>query len=391
MSLDPHDAPTQDIREGVVSPSAGTEPAPTPSVRGGRALGTVAVVAVVAALIGGGVVATADRTISPTSSVVVVPASVSTSTGVLNVAGILAKAEPAVVTVRTRLVGTNAMMQPVAEQGTGTGVIVGADGVIVTNNHVVAGAQTISVQLADGRQLPGTVVGTAPGSDLAVLRIDATGLPTVTLGDSNTVRVGDPVVAIGNALALPGGPTVTEGIISARERTITTDKGAQLEHLLQTSAAINPGNSGGPLLNAAGEVIGINTAGATSGQNIGFAIAVSPAGPIIEQLKAGQSVTQPYLGVQTASVTDTVRQRYNLTATAGAVVLSVTPGTPADKAGLKPGDVITAVAGTTVQGSDDLGRLIDAHRPGDRLTFLVTTGTASHSASVTLGSRPTGL
>ncbi len=377
-----------------VGPPPGATPPAGPHQPAGTRLGAVAVVAValVAALLGGGVVALAQRdgTAAPAAALRdAVPASTSRAAG-LDVAAVLARAQPAVVTVRTQLVGTDATLQPVAEQGTGTGVVVAADGVIVTNNHVVAGARTISVQLADGRTLPGRVLGTAPGSDLAVLKVDASGLPTVSLGDSGAVRVGDPVVAIGNALALPGGPTVTEGIVSARERTIGTDRGATLEHLLQTDAAINPGNSGGPLLNAAGQVIGINTATATSGQNIGFAIAITPAEPLITQLEHGQSVAQPYLGVQTATVTDQVRARYGLGAGSGALVVAVSPGSPAADAGLQPGDVVTAVSGTAVPGADELGRAVNQHRPGERLTVTVTTAEVSRQVRLTLAPRPAG-
>ena len=212
------------------------------------------------------------------------------STATLDVHRVLAKVEPAVVTVRTRLTGLDAMLQPVAEEGTGTGVIVGKNGVIVTNYHVVAGAQTIHVQLAGGRTLPAKVLGTAPGNDLSVIKVDATDLPTVQLGNSNSLLVGDAVVAIGNALALPGGPTVTEGIVSALNRTIRESDGAELHDVLQTDAAINPGNSGGPLVDAQGRVVGINTATASHGQNIGFAIAVTPVLKVIRRLEDGHSI-----------------------------------------------------------------------------------------------------
>jgi S1-C subfamily serine protease len=212
------------------------------------------------------------------------------STSTLDVHRVLAAVEPAVVTIRTRVVGVNSFLQPVAEEGTGTGVVVKSDGVIVTNDHVVADAQSIRVELADGRVLPARVLGTAADNDLAVIKVDATGLATAELGNSSSLRVGDAVVAIGNALALPGGPTVTEGIVSALGRSIRESDGVELHDIIQTDAAINPGNSGGPLVDAHGRVVGINTATASEGENIGFAIATTPVRQVIQRLESGQSV-----------------------------------------------------------------------------------------------------
>lgn len=204
------------------------------------------------------------------------------STSVLDVHRLLAKVEPAVVTVRTRVVGVDSLLQRVVERGTGTGVIVRPDGVILTNNHVIANAQNIQVQLSDGRTLPATVLRTAVRGDLAVIKVDTSGLPTARLTTSRLLRVGDAVVAIGNALALPGGPTVTEGIVSALGRSIREPNGVRLDNVIQTDAAINPGNSGGPLVDARGHVVGINSASAAQGQNIGFAIATGPARQLID-------------------------------------------------------------------------------------------------------------
>jgi serine protease Do len=178
------------------------------------------------------------------------------------------------------------------------------------------------------------VVGTAPASDLAVIRVDASGLPTAALGDSSSLLVGDPVVAIGNALALPGGPTVTQGIVSALDRTLAEQNGIQLGNVIQTDAAINPGNSGGPLVDAAGQVVGINVATAADAQNIGFAIAITPAKPLIEKLEQGQSVGLPYLGAQLTDVTPQVAARFELPVDTGVLVVAVEPGGPAAEAGL---------------------------------------------------------
>jgi serine protease Do len=221
------------------------------------------------------------------------PATAGTASGVassqdavMNVPAVLARVEPSVVTVQTRLIGENSSGQPVPEEGTGTGFVVAADGVIATNNHVVQDAQTIEVTLSDGRTMPAQVLRQDPTADLAVLQIQARNLPVAPLGDSSTLEVGDPVVAIGDALALPGGPTVTEGIVSALDRTITTDRGATLQDVIQTDAAINPGNSGGPLVDATGHVVGIDTAAAGDGQNVGFAISISGAHRTLDALVA---------------------------------------------------------------------------------------------------------
>jgi S1-C subfamily serine protease len=200
----------------------------------------------------------------------------------MNVPAVLRRVEPSIVTVRTHLVGLKALDEPVAEQGTGTGFVVAADGLIATNDHVVQGAQTIMVTLPDGRTLPGHVLRSDPSDDLAVLQVPASHLPVAPIGDSGTLQVGEPVVAIGDTLGLPGGPTVTEGIVSALGRTIATNTGVRLQNVIQTDAAINPGNSGGPLVDVTGHVVGITTAGASGAQNIDFAIAINGARTTID-------------------------------------------------------------------------------------------------------------
>jgi serine protease Do len=207
----------------------------------------------------------------------------------LDVAAVLKQDQPAVVSVQTKSMSVDNLLQPEVQQGAGTGFIVSSDGKIVTNDHVIDGAQQVQVTLADGTTKAATVVGADRDADLAVLKIDANNLPTVKLGDSNDVAVGDPVVAIGNALALQGGPTVTEGIVSAENRTISEENGVRLQHVIQTDAAINPGNSGGPLVDSQGRVIGINTAVAGQAQNIGFAISIDQAKQSLSDLESGQT------------------------------------------------------------------------------------------------------
>jgi S1-C subfamily serine protease len=205
----------------------------------------------------------------------------------------------------------------------------------------------------------------------------------VTLGSSANLKVGDDVVAIGNALDLKGGFTVTRGIVSALNRSIDSEDGGQLTGLIQTDAAINPGNSGGPLVNAAGQVVGINTAVSGQAQNIGFAIAIDGIKAKLDKLRTGQSTAtqaRAYLGVSSQAIDGTP----------GATVTDVGAGTPAAGAGIQPGDVITAIDTTAVNNPDDLGTAIQAHKPGDRVTVTIQRGTTKRTTSVTLGTRPAG-
>ena len=200
-------------------------------------------------------------------------------------------------------------------QGAGTGFIISSDGQIATNAHVVADASKIDVKFADGTTAPATVQGVDRTDDLAVVKVSKAGLTALPLGKSSDLKIGEPVVAIGNALDLTGGPTATEGIVSALNRTIDTSDGEHLTHLLQTDAAINPGNSGGPLLTLDGKVVGINSAGSRHAQNIGFAIAIDTARPIVQQLQQGKTVTKAYLGVTTTVVDANVAARAASTST----------------------------------------------------------------------------
>mgnify|MGYP003345588598 CR=1 FL=1 len=214
--------------------------------------------------------------------------------------------------------------------------------------------------------------------------------PTAQLGSSSELVVGDDVVAIGNALALDGGLSVTRGIISAKGRTVDTDANTSLYNMLQTDAAINPGNSGGPLLNSRGQVVGINTAIANPGeaQNVGFAISIDSARPIIDQLRAGQAVELAYLGVQTKTVTPAIANELKLASQTGAVVVRVQPRTAAARAGMEVNDVIVAVDGQAVRRADDVGAAIRGRRPGDTVRITVLRGGERQTLDVTLGSVP---
>jgi S1-C subfamily serine protease len=305
-----------------------------------------------------------------------------------DIRSILAKVEPAVVSISTA--GFTSRFFDLVPEGAGTGMILTADGDVVTNAHVVAGARRIQVKLDDGRTFEAAVVGADDAADIALLRLQgASGLPTVEVGRSADLQVGDAVVAIGNALALPGGPTVTTGIVSALDRTIGESLRQRLEHLIQTDAAINPGNSGGPLVNVNGQVVGMNTAviqrtGSAEAQNIGFAIASDTFRPVVEDLRrrgtAQAAAPRAFLGVTTAT----------LQGNAGAVVLDVDAGSPAEGAGLQPDDVIVRVGSDRISSSDDLGAAVRSHDPGDRVEITWIRGGRQQSARVTLAQRPGG-
>jgi serine protease Do len=252
-------------------------------------------------------------------------------------------------------------------QGAGSGVIISNDGTILTNNHVVEGAKEVEVILADQREIKAKVVGRDPKTDLAVLKIDpGKGLPAANMGDSSQLQVGDWVMAIGNPFGLSH--TVTSGIVSAKGRVIGA---GPYDDFIQTDASINPGNSGGPLFNMKGEVVGINTAILPNGQGIGFAIPINTAKPLIPQLVSKGEVTRGYLGVSIQSISPDLTAALKLENAKGALVADVVAGGPADKAGIKRGDVIVSLDGKTVQDSHDLPALVAATPVGKDVTVTV--------------------
>ena len=378
-------------------PESRPEPLPAPRPERPRRLWLVSAVigALVGAAVSGGIVAALQEDGRSTAAIEAPsrPSAVLSQPG--DVASILAKVEPAVVSISTRGFAQDDFTSVIPRAGTGTGVILTSDGDVLTNAHVIADAAAIKVKLSTGdRTYDATLLGSDPAADVALIRMQGvSNLPVATLGRSADLQVGDQVVAIGHALALPGGPTVTTGIVSALDRTIGAGN-RRLEHLIQTDAAINPGNSGGPLVNVNAEVVGINTAviqGSIQGdaQNIGFAIASDTIRPMIEDLRqAGGAVRVPaYLGVSTTTVNEDTRARLGLGGT-GAYVASVGAGTPAESAGLRSGDVITAVDGEEITSSDELGSAIRRHRPGDRVEVTWQRGGAERSAAVTLAQTP---
>jgi serine protease Do len=286
--------------------------------------------------------------------------------------------------------------------GVGSGVIYDAQGHVLTNDHVVSGAQQLQVSLPDKRSFSAKLVGSDPQTDLAVIQVqgDGSSLPVASLGDSGQLQVGDWVVAIGNALALPGGPTVTQGVVSALGRTVQepgntpNSAGPFLFNAIQTDAPINPGNSGGALVNLDGQVIGINTLVAgqaepgVQAQGIGFAIAIGTAKPIADELVASGRAVHPFLGIQYAPLTPSIAAQLGIPGQTGIVVGGVVQGSPAAAAGLRPRDVITAIDGQSITDESTLALMLNQHKPGDSVSLSVLRGGQQQTVSATLGDLP---
>ncbi|HEY7619885.1 MAG TPA: trypsin-like peptidase domain-containing protein, partial [Solirubrobacteraceae bacterium] len=321
---------------------------------------------------------------------------------------------PGVVYVRAQIVQrTDSVFDfglPQEQQGvaTGSGFVIGRDGTILTNAHVVSGATHISVQFADKQRVAAKVLGKDPSTDLALLKVDPSGLKLtpLTLGSSKDVQVGDPAIAIGNPFGLER--TLTTGVISAVRRTITAPNNFQIDDALQTDAPINPGNSGGPLIDATGKVIGINSQIATGGNGnntnigIGFAVPIDTAKEIIPQLKKSGRVDRGFLGIQSLTIDSSLKD-LNLPREHGALVQSVTPGGPADKAGIKAGDIpatldgnpitiggdiITKVDDKDIRSDEDLQAAVADNKPGTPVRITLVRAGKTKTVKVTLGERP---
>ena len=276
-------------------------------------------------------------------------------------------------------------------ESVGSGVIYSADGWIVTNRHVVEGATTMTVHLEDGRDFPGRVYGIDTLTDLAIVKVEATGLTAATLGRSSAIQVGQTAIAIGSPLGVYTN-SVTAGIISAIGREITTESG-RLDGLLQTDAAINPGNSGGALVDSSGAVIGINTAISTEGAGIGFAIPIDIARPIMEQALAGIELSRPWIGIRYVALNRRTAAENNLTLFQGAWISGgtesgIVPGSPAEAAGLADGDIVTKVQGMLIDELHPLQDLLVQYSPGTVIVLDVLRAGATVQISVTLGIRP---
>jgi S1-C subfamily serine protease len=322
------------------------------------------------------------------------PASFPTGTAVVpsgdetSVEAVVDKVLPAVVNVVTDL-------------GEGTGFVVRQDGIVVTNYHVVEGASEIKVLSSDEdpKTYSARVIGSDVEADLAVLDIDAEGLPTVPLGSSDDLRLGQNVVAIGYALGLQGGPSVTSGIVSSLTRHITVNDPncVQCEQqgqrtygqVIQTDAAINPGNSGGPLVDLAGNVVGINTAGNSTAENVGFAIQIDAAKPVIFDAADHPDAPVAFMGIGPAEASDPQFQfQFNPTTTQGVGIVDVVAGSPADDAGVQVGDVMVRFGGDDVSGVDEFRDAISSHEPGDEVSVDLVRGDQHITVTLTLGTNP---
>ncbi|MBV8550111.1 MAG: Do family serine endopeptidase [Acidobacteriaceae bacterium] len=385
---------------------------------------STAILTLVAASIGGGLIAAfAVATHSNAPVAVVARADTNPSQRRVNelsssFADIIEKASPAVVKISmTRIVkaqqGNNPLMsdpffrqffgdgsgrpRSQREEGLGSGIIISPDGYILTNNHVVDKATSLKVTLSDGREFSGKAVGTDPQTDVAVVKIDSSNLPILPFANSDSARVGDLCFAIGNPFGQDH--TVTMGIVSAKNRSL--ERGSYIQNFIQTDAAINPGNSGGALINANGELIGMNTMILTGGSGgfggeggnigLGFAVPSNLAKQVMDQLIKNGKVSRGYIGVTLQDLTPDLAQQFGLKDGHGAIVNNVTAGSPGDKAGLKSGDVITAINGHKVENSDELTLDVISHPPGSSVTLDLLRNGQPTTIKVTLAQRPGGV
>lgn len=273
------------------------------------------------------------------------------------------------------------------DEGSGTGIIFSKDGYIVTNYHVVQNASDIEVSLTDGTNYSAEIVGLDVLTDLAVIKIEADDLSSIKFGKSDSLRPGDWVFTVGNALNLSGGPSVTFGIVSGVGRTVQTESG-DLYDMIQTDAAINQGNSGGPLINDMGEVIGINTAVYSGAQGIGFSVSSSVALPVINSLIKEGKVTRPLMGLRGINATTTISNRYDLGVSAGVFITHISPDGPADKGNLRVGDVITAINGTATPTMSEFLPLLWSYDVGDRVMVTYVSDKSPLVSEITLNQRP---
>jgi serine protease Do len=317
-----------------------------------------------------------------------------------------ANVSPAVVQITATGTTTDQFGGQIPERGVGSGVIYDQHGWVLTNRHVVQTqdgsiAAELTVALKDGREFKGTVYGVDTLTDLAIVKVEASGLPVAPIGKSADIKVGQLAIAIGSPLGTYTG-TVTTGIISATGRSIDVSATSHLTNLIQTDAAINPGNSGGPLLDAAGQVIGINTAVERDSTGIGFAIPIDIARPIMEQAIAGEKLARPYVGIRYIPIDLKVKKDKNLSVDHGALIEpttdatggtlpAITPNSPAEKAGLKAGDIVLEIEGTTVDSEHPLDALLTSYAPGQAIKLTILRDGKQLDVSVTLGTRPENL
>ena len=357
-------------------------PSPAPDLRRSHFLAgllgaLVVALPILGLAIGGAFSSSSTSTTDPAAaasspSAAAAPAAVAPARSATDVSALYERVSPGVVSVEVTTAGGG---------GTGSGFVLDRDGYILTNDHVVDGAQTVRVRFGEGSPITARVVGVDQSTDLALIKIDPAGrkLTPLALGSSKGLKVGQPAIAIGSPFRLEG--TLTTGVISALGRSIQAPNNFSIDNVVQTDAAINPGNSGGPLLDASGKVVGINAQIATSTQSnsgVGFAIPIDTAKQVLGQLKTGQAIKRGYLGIQTTDAT---------TGT-GAVVADVVAGGPAAEAGLRAGDVVIAVDDTTVSQPDDVVAAVSSLKPGREIKVRVRRGGEERSITVKLGTRP---
>jgi S1-C subfamily serine protease len=408
QSLLPPPGPTP---VGSPIPAWAPPPPPTPPINNSvwhRIAAAVVVAAVVAAAAGAGIGWSLARTINAHNGVAqnntqpndqqpakpgspIRPANPG-SGGSLNAAAIAAKVDPALVDIIT-VVGSG--------QAAGTGQIINSNGEILTNNHVVDRSTSIQVNIAgQTKTYPAHVIGVDPSADIAVIQVDGvSGWPTVSFASSSSVRVGDSIVALGNALGQGGTPDVSQGAITALDQTITASEGGskseQLSGMLQSDASIYPGDSGGPLVNSSGQVVGMITAGDVQGfrssaSTVNYAIPSDAILSVVNTIRSGQANTNiiygqtGYIGVSVQNIDASVQAQLNLNVSSGALVVGVQTGSVAGTAGITRYSVITSVAGSQITNIDDLGSTLLAHKPGERVSINWVNQSGTHSATVTL-------
>lgn len=373
----------------------------------GRPYLLIIVLAFTAGLLGGGLaggglslllrelpVSRSEATATPTAAgpqSQATPTTASLVTSSADIVGAARRVGPAVVTVVSTLPSRRGFRGPIAQpESRGSGVIIDGEGHILTNNHVVESAASLSVLLASGERVDAQLIGADPFSDLAVIQIKAAAVPFADLGDSSTLAPGQMVVAIGSALG-DFQNTVTAGVVSGLGRSLETEDGYLMEDLIQTDAAINQGNSGGPLINLAGQVIAINTAivgrsgSAVVAEGLGFAIPANTARAVAAEIMRSGRVPRPYLGVSHIAVTPQLAAYYGLNVNRGVIVAEVTPRSPAAQAGLQPGDVILKIDNQDLNDQTPCLNALMRHRPGDKVKLLVNRDGQTLTLDATLG------
>ena len=408
-------SPAQPTPEAWFEPSAAAattvaRQAPSDPPRARGLLGPILAAAVIAAVLASGgtyLTLRASGALDQPTAATTVPAGQNTSapqqvridesSAIIDVA---AKVSPAVVRIISSANANTQDPTTIPPEGIGSGIIYDKNGWILTNRHVVSGSDQLKVELKDGRSFDGRIYGIDTLTDLAIVKVDATDLPTAPIGDSSTVKVGETTIAIGSPLGTYTS-TVTSGILSGTGRTIDTGT-ERVNNLLQTDAAINPGNSGGPLLDAGGNVIGINTAIAENANGIGFAIPINIARPIMEQAVAGQKLARPYIGIRYQMLDLQTANGLKLPVHEGAYVdggtdasgqtsPAVVAGGPGDKAGLKQGDIIVSIEGQAIDSEHPLDSVLTQFAPGRTVTLGVLRNGQKMDLQITLGTRPADL